>query len=388
MSSKDYYAVLGINKNATDAEIKSAFRSLARKYHPDVNKDHTSQEKFKEINEAYQVLSDADKRRKYDQFGTVDGFDFGSAGFGGAGFSGFGDIFGNLGDIFEEFGFGGFGDAFGGRGASRSRSSGQTARKGEDIRVDASITLEEVANGVEKEIHVRHLDTCDHCAGTGSRSKKSAQSCQTCGGRGEVRQTRQSILGTISQVTPCPACHGEGKVVTDPCTNCSGSGRMAKSKTLKVKIPAGVETGSKLRVSGEGNVGQRGAQHGDLYVYIEVKKHALYERDGDDIHSKHIVSFSQAALGDEMDIQTLYGTIKLKVPAATQSHTVFRLKGKGIQHLQHHGQGDHYVTIIVETPKTLSNDEKTIYEYLAYLRKEKNSLAKGNIKEKIKKLFK
>jgi len=386
MASKDYYKSLGLEKGASDSDIKSAFRQLARKYHPDVNKDPDAQDKFKEINEAYQVLSNADTKSKYDQFGTVDGFDFGGGGFGGAG--GFSDIFSNFGDIFEEFGFGGgLGDIFGQR-SSGSRTS-QRKSRGEDIRADVSLTLEEVAEGVEKELDVRHFAECTVCGGSGSKSKKAPAPCSTCGGRGEVRQSRQSIMGMISTVTACPTCHGAGKVITDPCTNCSGSGRAAKSKTLKVKIPAGIEQGSKLRVTGEGNIGQQGGSKGDLYVYVDVKRHPFFDRDGDDLYSKKIVSFSQAALGDEVSVETIGGAVKLKIPAGTQSHTSFRLKGKGLPHLQRYGTGDQFVNIIIETPKNLSNDEKLILEYLSYLRKEQTGFSvNSGIVNKVKKLFK
>ena len=379
MANKDFYNVLGVNKGASDAELKSAYRNLAKKYHPDANKEKGAQDKFKEINEAYQVLSDPTKRSHYDQFGTAEGFDMGGAGgFGGA--QDFGDIFGNFGDIFEGFGFGG-----------RSRSQGQTStrRRGEDIRVDTSITLEEAAKGVEKEIHIRHLTACETCGGTGSRGKKAPEPCKTCGGRGEVRQTRQTMLGNMSTVTVCPSCRGEGHTITDPCGDCGGTGRSARSKTMNVKIPAGVDEGSKLRVSGEGNIGQRGGERGDLYVYIDVKRHAQFERDGSDIHSPLNITYAQAALGDEIEVNTLQGVMKLKVPPSTQSQTVMRLKGKGMPHLQHHGAGDHFVVIHVETPKNLSTEEKTVLEYFAALRKEKGTAGKLNpLTDKMKKMLK
>lgn len=379
MANKDYYAVLGVSKGASEAELKSAYRNLAKKHHPDANKEKGSQEKFKEINEAYQVLSDPSKRSNYDQFGSAEGPQFG----GGGGFSGaqdFGDIFGNFSDIFEGFGFG---------GRSSRQSQTPSRRRGEDIRVDTSITLEEAAKGVEKEIHIRHLTACETCSGTGSRGKKAAESCKTCGGRGEVRQTRQTMLGNMSTVTACPTCHGEGQTITDPCGDCGGTGRSARSKTMNVKIPAGVDEGSKLRVTGEGNIGQRGGERGDLYVYIDVKRHAQFERDGSDIHSPLNVTYAQSAIGDEIDVNTLQGVMKLKIPPGTQSQTVMRLKGKGMPHLQHHGAGDHYVVIHVETPKNLSPEERTVLEYFAALRKEKGTAGKiDSLKEKMKKILK
>lgn len=389
MASKDYYQSLGIEKGASDSDIKSAFRKQARKYHPDVNKAPEAQDKFKEINEAYQVLSNPDSKSKYDQFGTVDGFDFGgSGGFGGAG--GVGDIFSNFGDIFEQFDFGGgLGDIFGQRSSGGRGRSAQRRSRGEDIRSDVSVTLEEVAEGVEKELDIRQLTECSACGGSGSRSKKAPVACSTCGGRGEVRQSRQSIMGMISTVTACPTCHGEGKVISDPCSNCSGSGRAAKSKTLKVKIPAGIEQGSKLRVSGEGNIGQHGGTKGDLYVYIDVKRHPDFDRDGDDLYSKKVISFSQAALGADVNVETINSSVRLKIPAGVQSHTSFRLKGKGIPRLQRYGQGDQFVNIVVETPKNLTSDEKTILEYLSVLRKEETGFGVSkNIINKLKKMFK
>ena len=391
MASKDYYKSLGIEKGASESDIKSAFRQKARKYHPDVNKDPDAQDKFKEINEAYQVLSNPDSKSKYDQFGTVDGFDFGGGGGGFGGAGGFGDIFSNFGDIFEEFGFGGgLGDIFGQRsGASRGGQSTQRKSRGEDIRADVALTLEEVAEGVEKELDIRHLAECSSCKGSGSKSNKAPTACSTCGGRGEVRQSRQSIMGMISTVTACPTCHGAGKVISDPCTKCSGSGRAAKSKTLKVKIPAGIDQGSKLRVGGEGNVGQNGGPQGDLYVYVDVKRHQNFDRDADDLYSKKVISFSQAALGDEITVETINSSIRLKIPAGTQSHTSFRLKGKGLPRLQRYGHGDQFVNIVVETPKNLSNDEKLILEYLSYIRKEKTGYSVNkNIGSKLKKIFK
>ena len=381
MAGKDFYEVLGVSKGASDAELKSAYRNLAKKYHPDANKEKGSQDKFKEINEAYQVLSDPQKRSNYDQFGSAEG-GMGSAGFGS---QDFGDIFSNFGDIFEGFGFGGFG------GGGRSGRGGQTntRRRGEDIRVDTSITLEEAAKGVEKEIHIRHLTACETCSGTGSKGKKAAESCKTCAGRGEVRQTRQTMLGNMSTVTACPTCHGEGQTITDPCGDCGGTGRSARSKTINVKIPPGVDTGSKLRVSGEGNIGQRGGERGDLYVYIDVKRHATFQRDGSDIHSVINTTYAQAAIGDEVDVNTLQGVMKLKIPPGTQSQTVMRLKAKGMPHLQHHGAGDHYVVVAVETPKNLTNDERTILEYFAAMRKEKGTSGKlDQLREKVKKIVK
>ena len=384
MSNKDYYQMLGINKDASEADIKSAFRQAARKYHPDVYKGADRDSKFKDINEAYQVLSDPNKKRQFDQFGSVDGADFGGAG--GAGFNGFGDIFSNFGDMFE--GFEGFGDIFGGsRGASSGR--GSVRSKGEDLRVDITITLEEAAKGVDKLLSVRRLEKCTKCGGSGSKDSKEPQICNTCGGRGEVRQTRQSFLGMMSTVSVCPTCHGEGKIITTPCTECSGSGRAVKSKDISVKIPAGINAGSKLRMSGEGNIGQRNGTMGDLFVFINIKTHSVFEREGDDLYMKQKIGYSQAALGANVIVHTLFGDVELKIPAGTQPNTSFRLKGKGMPHIGRTGQGELYVAIIVNVPTDLSNDEKMVLEYLASIRGEKTELSKkfNNIKEKMKKIF-
>ncbi len=386
MANKDYYQILGIKKEASEAEIKSAFRQSARKYHPDVYKGADREDKFKQINEAYQVLSDPNKKRQFDQYGSVDGFDFNGAG--GAGFNGFGDIFGNFGDMFEGFGFEGFGDVFGNsRGASSSRAS--VKAKGEDLRVDITITLEEAAKGIDKLLSVRRLEKCTKCGGTGSKDGKEPQPCNTCGGRGEVRQTRQSFLGMMSTVSVCPTCHGQGKIISSPCTDCSGSGRGVKSKDISVKIPAGISTGSKLRLSGEGNIGQRNGTNGDLFVFINVKEHSVFERDGDDLYMKHKIGYSQAALGASVIVNTLFGNVELKIPAGTQPNTSFRLKGKGMPCLGKTGQGDLYVVVILDVPINLTNDEKMILEYLASIRGEKTELSKkfNNIQEKMKKMF-
>jgi molecular chaperone DnaJ len=384
MAGKDYYKILGVEKGSSEAEIKSAFRQAARKFHPDVYKGADREDKFKEINEAYQVLGDPNKKSQYDQFGSVDGFDFNSA---QAGANGFGDIFSNFGDMFEGFGFEGFGDVFGSSRRGSSRSSAKA--RGEDLRVDTTITLEEAASGVEKVISVRKFDKCDKCNGSGSSDGKPPENCPTCGGRGEVRQTRQSFLGMVSTVSICPTCQGEGKVIKTPCNVCSGSGRAVKNKEISVKIPAGINDGSKLRVSGEGNIGQRNGAKGDLYIFINIKKHNVFERENDDLFMKTFVSYPQAVLGATVDVKTLFGTVSIKIPPGTQPNTSFRLKGKGMPHLGGSGHGDLYVSINIAVPKDVSGDEKMILEYLANIKGEKTDISKKftNIKEKIKKIF-
>lgn len=384
--SKDYYSILGIEKGASDSEIKSAFRTKARKFHPDVNKNPEAQSIFTELNEAYQVLSDPQKRQRYDQYGSSEGFDFNQGGAGGFGdFSDiFGESFGGFGDIFENF----FGGSQQGGGSS---SRGGTSRKsrGEDLQMEIAITLDEASKGIEKEISIRHLQSCPKCKGTGSNDGKGPKTCSTCGGRGEVRQTRQTMFGTMSTVTACPACRGAGQVLDSPCSHCSGTGRFAKSKKLKINIPSGVDIGAKLRIAGEGNVGQQQGSAGDLYVIINIKKHPKFKREGAHIHSSEKISFAQAALGNEILVETIQGKVTLKIVAGTQTHTIMRIRGKGMPYLQRGGNGDHYVQLIIETPRNLSGDDKTIMEYFAYLRKEKiASLKDSNLLKRIKKIIK
>jgi len=325
MSKRDYYEVLGVSRTATDVEIKAAYRKLAIQFHPDKNPhDHTAEEKFKEAAEAYSVLSDSQKRAAYDRFGH--------SGVGaGAGGAGFNPGFNNIEDIFDLFGFG---DMFG--GAGRGGSTRTSAQRGADLRYDLEITLEEAAAGKEEKLLIPRLEKCDECEGKGTEKGSSPETCITCNGSGQTRYQQ----GFFSVMRTCPNCGGKGQIIKNPCKNCHGAGRVEKEKTLEVKIPAGVETGSRLRINGEGEAGVNGGQYGDLFVVIHVKEHEIFERQGANLYSAVPVSFAQAALGAEIEVQTLDGEEKLKIPAGTQTGTVFRVKSQGMPVLGGRGRGD------------------------------------------------
>lgn len=369
---KDYYNILGVSKDASDDEIKKAYRKLAHKHHPD--KPGGEEARFKEVNEAYQVLSDREKRTQYDQYGQTfeqaqaqggaggfegfrdfssyaEGFDFnfGSRRGGGSrGFSGFEDIFG---DIFQQAGFGGQG--------GRKRTV-----RGEDIQVDVEITFSEMAHGMEKELELYKRIRCFVCEGSGVEPGSKKKECPTCKGEGQVQTSRRTILGNFSQVTVCPDCQGEGKIPEKKCTKCGGDGRVREYEKIKVKIPAGIKEGQTIRLENMGEAGERGGAAGDLYVNIHVVQDKRFERKNDDIYSEERISFSQAALGDKIEVETVAGSVKLKIPAGTQSGETFRLKGHGIKHLSHFGHGDHYVKIQVVTPKNLTREQKELLEKL------------------------
>ncbi|MDT3700874.1 MAG: molecular chaperone DnaJ [Thermincola sp.] len=353
MSKKDYYEVLGVKKEASEAEIKKAFRKLARQYHPDVNQgDANAEAKFKEVNEAYEVLSDQEKRAQYDQFGHA-AFDQSAGGAGYGGFGGFnGADFGGFGDIFEAF--------FGGGGQRRRGPA-----KGADLRYNMDITFEEAAFGLEKDINVPRTEKCEKCHGSGAAPGTEAKTCSKCNGTGQIQFTQSTAFGRFVQSRACDQCGGDGRIIETPCNECSGSGHVRRTRKIHVKIPGGVDTGSRLRVTGEGEPGERGGPYGDLYVYIQVKPHQLYKREGNDVITEVKVSFPQAALGDEIEVQTLEGKIKLKVPEGTQSDTFFRLRGKGIPDVHGYGRGDHHVKVIVVTPTKLSDEQKKLLLDLA-----------------------
>lgn len=347
MSKRDYYEVLEVSKGASEDEIKKAFRKLARKYHPDVNRDNPkeAEEKFKEINEAYEVLSDANRRAQYDQFGhaAFDGAQ-GGAGFGGGfGGGGFSDIF----DMF--FGQAGFGGA---------RPHGP--EKGADLRFDMEITFEQAAFGVETEITLPRTEECVICHGSGAAPGTHAETCSTCRGTGQVQVAQNTPFGRMVNVRTCDRCRGEGKIVKTPCKECGGKGRARKQRKIKVKIPAGVDNGSRLRVAHEGESGVRGGPPGDLYVYIFVKAHKLFTREGSDVICEVPISFVQAALGDEIEVPTLDGQVKLRIPEGTQPGAVFRVKDKGIPHLRGHGRGDQHVKVKVVIPKKLTDKQREL----------------------------
>ncbi len=363
MANKDYYEILGVEKNASQDEIKRAFRRLARQYHPDVNKSPEAEKKFKELNEAYQVLSDPKKRQQYDTFGTAgpgfqgfEGFDFGDLFRGGFGRAA--EEFGGFGDIFETF--------FG--GGRRGRRGGP--ERGDDLRYDLEIPLEVANRGEEREIEIEHLVSCDKCKGSGAEPGTSKQRCGNCGGSGQVRRTQRSFLGSFTQVSTCPKCHGEGEVISTPCKKCRGEGRVRTKNKISLKIPPGIDSGHRLRVSGAGNAGIRGGRSGDLYIFIEVSPHPIFEREGEDIHIKKLISFVQASIGAEVDVPTLDGEVKLHIPPGTQPHSTFRLKGKGMPSLHGRGKGDHYVLIEVETPQNLTKEQNDMLKKFGKLRGE------------------
>lgn len=342
---RDYYEVLGVPRNATEEEIRKAFRTLAFKYHPDRNREDGAEEKFKELNEAYEVLSDADKRAAYDRYGHG-----GREGFFRQGFEGF-DLSG-FGDIFEAF----FGEA---------TTARQAPQPGADLHQRLTITLEEVAFGAEREIKVLRTEYCSLCQGTGSKPDTQPARCPNCNGTGQVRRIHQSIFGRFTNITTCPKCRGEGKIITDPCPQCRGTGREKCHRTLAVKIPAGVEDGSRIRLSGEGDAGVRGGSAGSLFITLSVREHELFTRDGDDILYELSVNVAQAALGTEVEVPTLDGNTKLKIPAGSQSSQIFRLRHKGVPHLRGGGHGDQLVKLQVATPEALTKRQRELFEELS-----------------------
>jgi molecular chaperone DnaJ len=363
----DYYELLGVHRNATDAEIKRAYRRLAHEYHPDKNPGNkAAEEKFKEINQAYEVLSDAQKRTYYDQYGTAPGAQ-GGPGFGGFGAGmGMGDIFG---DIFEEF-FGG------GRGRTR-------ATEGEDVRYNLKISFEDAAFGTTTKILVPRWERCPDCEGTGSKPGTSPVTCTVCHGAGQIR-TQQGFF-SISRT--CSRCSGEGKIIMDPCNTCRGRKRVERERTLSVKIPAGVETGNTIRLTGEGGLGSYGGPPGDLYVYLAVDEHPLFKREGQDIICDIPIGFAQAALGAEIEVPTLTGTAKLKIPSGTQPGHVFRLRGKGFPHLRGSGSGDQLCKVVVEVPSKLTARQRELLQEFEGLNSDNATPITKRFFEKVKEIF-
>ena len=345
MSKRDYYEILGVTRTSTEVEIKRAYRSLAVQHHPDKNPDDPqAEDKFKEAAEAYSVLSDSQKRASYDRFGHQGV---------GAGAGGFDPGFSNIEDIFEVFGFG---DMFGGRGSRRT-----TVQRGSDLRYDLEITLEYAATGKDEKLRIPRLEKCGECDGKGSEKGTQPETCITCGGSGQTRYQQ----GFFSVMRTCPNCSGQGKIIKSPCKNCRGAGRVEKEKTIEIKIPAGVETGSRLRVTGEGEAGVNGGPSGDLFIVLHVAEHESFERQGANLYSAVPVTFAQAALGADIKVKTLDGEEDLKVPAGTQTGTVFRVKGKGMPNLAARGHGDLFVAVTLVTPKTLTKDQRKLLEQLA-----------------------
>lgn len=374
MTKRDYYEVLELQKGAGEEEIKKAYRKMAVKYHPDKNPgDKTAEEKFKEVGEAYEVLSDPQKRAAYDQYGHA-AFDRRAGGFGrGAGFHDpfevFREVFGG-GSIFE--------DLFG--AAQRDPSQ---AQRGDDLRYDMELSFEEAAHGCEKEITVTKADRCEQCQGAGAEAGSRVRTCPTCGGRGQVLTSR----GIFSIAQTCPHCQGAGRIIDKPCKGCRGTGRQERTSKITLRIPAGVDTGSRLRSAGNGEAGWRGGPAGDLFVVLHVRPHEIFQRDGDDLLCEVPVSFVQAALGTEIQVPTLDGQAPLKVPAGTQPGAMFRLKGKGVKNIQGYGHGDLHVRIHVEVPTHLSSAQKTKLMEFAELCNGKESPISQSFFEKAKKLF-
>ena len=357
---RDYYEVLGIGKNATDAEIKSAYRKLAKKYHPDLNPgDKEAEEKFKEVNEANDVLSDPQKRQRYDQFGFA-GVDPNYAAANGGGAGGFGGGFGgvDLGDIFGDIFGGGFGGGFGGFGGGSSTRTANAPRKGHDIQASVILTFEEAAHGCSKKITINRQDTCPDCGGTGAAKGTSPETCPDCGGRGYVVTQQRTPFGVIQSQQPCSHCGGRGTIIRNPCKTCRGTGKTAARKSLEINIPAGIDDDQNIALRGQGDAGSNGGPAGDVIVHVTVKADPMFERDGYDVTIHVPITFSQAVLGDDVEVPTVDGRIVQHIPEGTQSGTKFRLRGQGIQYLNGRGRGDQYVIVDVEIPKKVTRAQR------------------------------
>ena len=345
---RDYYEVLGISKGASEDEIKKAYKKMARKYHPDLNPDNKeAEEKFKEVNEAYEVLSDPDKKARYDQYGHA-GVDpnFGA----GAGFDG-GFDFGDLGDIFGNF----FGGGFGGGGR---RTNPNAPQRGESIRLSLTISFEEAAFGCEKEVTVERMEQCGTCSGSGCAAGTTPEVCPDCHGTGQVQVRRQTPMGVFATTSPCTKCGGKGRIIHQPCPDCRGTGAVRKRKTIKASVPAGIDNGQTISIRGQGHAGKNGGPAGDLLITITVRPHELFRREGTSVLCEAPITFAQAVLGAELEIPTIDGKVKYDLPEGTQSGTTFRLKGKGIPSINGRGRGDQYVTVYIETPRNLNKEQK------------------------------
>ena len=357
---RDYYEVLGIGKNATDAEIKSAYRKLAKKYHPDLNPGNKeAEEKFKEVNEANDVLSDPQKRQRYDQFGFA-GVDPNYAAANGGGAGGFGGGFGgvDLGDIFGDIFGGGFGGGFSGFGGGSSTRTANAPRKGHDIQASVILTFEEAAHGCSKKITVNRQDTCPDCGGTGAAKGTSPETCPDCGGRGYVVTQQRTPFGVMQSQQPCSHCGGRGTIIRNPCKTCRGTGKTAARKSLEINIPAGIDDDQNIALRGQGDAGSNGGPAGDVIVHVTVKADPMFERDGYDVTIHVPITFSQAVLGDDVEVPTVDGRIVQHIPEGTQSGTKFRLRGQGIQYLNGRGRGDQYVIVDVEIPKKVTRAQR------------------------------
>ncbi len=382
---RDYYEVLGVNKNATDDELKKAYRKLAKKYHPDANPDNKkeAEAKFKEVNEAYETLSDPQKRKMYDQFGPDGPQGFNGAGgpFGGgngyysytsSGFDGFGD-FGDLGDIFSSF----FGGGFGGRNSGRKQNG---PRKGADLNLHIDITFEQAFLGVEKEITITRNEECTVCHGTGAKPGTSVTKCPTCNGTGQIRQVQNTILGQMQTTRTCTNCHGTGEVIKEPCENCKGKGTVRKQPKIKVKIPAGIDDGQTVVLRGEGEPGEKGGPKGDLYITVRLKKHSIYSRKGNNVYCDVPITITQATLGAELEIPMVDGSKeKYKIPEGTQTGTKFAIRGKGFKSVSSNSVGDFVFTVNVQTPKRLTKEQRDLLVQLAKTMNEQPPIKKRGI---------
>ena len=379
---RDYYDVLGLSRGASDDEIKKAYRKLAKKYHPDLNPDDKKAEtNFKEVNEAYAVLSDKDKKARYDQFGHA-GVDE-SGGFGGGGFGGM-DV--DLGDIFGSF-FGGGSSFFGGGGGGARRNGPQ---RGADIEQRIELTFEQAAKGTKLDLNISRYENCSECGGSGAKKGTSPETCSVCGGRGSVNTVKRTMLGMMQTTAPCTACGGKGQIIKEKCSSCNGSGQERKTKKINIKVPAGIDHGQTITLRGEGHRGKNGGPSGDVYVTIFIKPDKIFTRNGFDVYCKMPITFIEATLGAEIDVATLHGKVNLKIPEGTQNGTKFRLRGEGIERLRGNGRGDQIVEVVVEVPKKLnSNQKKKLKEFgdslgLDNFQEKKSFLDK--LKEKIKEI--
>lgn len=377
---RDYYEVLGVSKTATEDELKRAYRTLAKKYHPDLHpNDAEAEAHFKEVNEAYEILSDPAKRQKYDQFGFagVDpNYGAGQGGtYGGGDFGGFGG-FGDVGDIFESFFGGGFG------GTQRSNPNGP--RRGQDIKSNLTISFMDACKGTKKQVKVTRMDTCQDCRGTGAKAGTSPETCPDCHGTGTVRINKRTPLGVFQTTSSCERCGGSGKIIKTPCPSCSGQGRVRSVLNREVEIPAGIDNGQTLRVQGAGNSGVNGGDYGDLNIRVTVQPHEIFEREGFDINTEIPISYAQATLGDEITVPTIDGNVKYTVPAGTQTGTVFRLRGKGVKRLYRTDRGDQYVTVKVEVPRSLSKKQADLLRAFDESLDDRNQANKKSFFEKMK----
>lgn len=354
--AKDYYETLGVPRSASKADIKKAYLRLAKKYHPDLNKEKDASEKFKEVNEAASVLGDDKKRGQYDAFGTTaSGSGAGASGFDFSDFSNFSNFGFDFGNIFDRF----FSHGMGSFGRQRRQS------RGSDLHYDLEIDLEDAASGAGKSIHIPRLERCSRCSGSGAERESDIQKCEACNGHGVVQQTQRTAFGTFTSATTCGRCRGTGQFIKNECSLCDGEGRVEKSRTIEVKIPAGVDTGNALRIAGQGEAGEKGAQAGDLYITVHVKQHQIFTRSGNDIEVEVPISFSAAALGGEVEVPTLEGTATLKIPEGTQSNTVFAMRGKGIPDVDTGSRGSENVRVIVKVPAKLSKKQKELLKEFA-----------------------